>query len=113
MLGIAFSLHEERGYLRDVSSCSHLLGSAAQVDPLAQARGEALDALGHQEDVVAHEPAQGHRVDGAVQFRQRVQHDALQPGDAVPRPRREILHARQVSSQGYKMLLNVVKKCTS
>ena len=63
-----------------------MLGGAPQADPLAQARREALDALGHQEDVVAHEAAQGHRVDGAVQLRQRVEHHALQPRDAIPRP---------------------------
>ena len=69
----------------------HLRGRAPQVHPLAQACGQALDALGHQEDVVAHEAAQRHGVNGAVQFRQGVQHHALEPSNTIPRPRRQVL----------------------
>lgn len=44
----------------------HLWRRAAKVDPLAQAGREALDALRHQKDVVAHQAAQRHGVNGTV-----------------------------------------------
>ena len=78
---------------RDIGrgGAAHVRWRAAQRHPLAQPRGQAGDALGHEEDVVADEAAQGHRVDGAVQLWQRVEHDRLQAGDAVARPRGQVL----------------------
>jgi hypothetical protein len=57
---------------------------AAQVDPLPEAARECHDALAGEEDVVTHQPAQRHRVDGAVELRQRVQYHGLQCRHTTP-----------------------------
>lgn len=72
-------------------------GRAAQRDPFAQAGRQALDALGHQEDVVAHQATQGDCVNGPIKLRQRVEHDALQARNAVSRPGSQVLQGRESS----------------
>ena len=93
---LSLESHGSRAVQCAYNSCgeswSHMLGSTAQVDPFAEPGGEALDALWHQEYVVAHEAAQGHCINCAIQFRQRVEHNTLQPCYAVPGPRGEVLH---------------------
>ena len=60
--------------------------------PLPEAAGERHDALTGEEDVVTHQAAQRHRVDGAVELRQRVQDHRLQPPSTQYSTRRRISH---------------------
>mmetsp|Transcript_12822 Transcript_12822/g.39903 ORF Transcript_12822/g.39903 Transcript_12822/m.39903 type:complete len:344 (-) Transcript_12822:1493-2524(-) len=72
----------------------HLLGGRGllrEPDPPVEPVGELVHALLQQHDLVARERAERHRVHGAVQLWQRVQHHLLQARDAAARPREHIL----------------------
>lgn len=66
----------------DASHCLLLGGTQQHCRcSLVDSAGQPCDPLRHQEDVVTHQPTQWHRVNGAIQLRQAVQHHRLQAGD--------------------------------
>ena len=62
-----------------------------QVHPLLDSLGQPGDSLTHQEDVVAHKAPKRHGVDRSIEFREGVEHHALQACYAIATPACHVL----------------------